>query len=150
MQQSNDRPGTARPLREGVRLIGREICLLRSTEPAPGEEYRQNVKAVQDRPSDRIRCNGDHQPSIKALNMEWRLKTGVALIAALALACVLISPMPDELPGTALKLGILSFVVPAGPGFDLWGVQSTTMAILPEAGLRLTLDVLAVTCVRLC
>jgi len=28
MQHSNDRPGTARPLREGVRLIGREICLL--------------------------------------------------------------------------------------------------------------------------
>ena len=82
--------------------------------------------------------------------MEWRLKTGVALIAALALACVLISPMPDEVPGTAVKHSMLPFVVPAGPGFDLWGVQPTTMAILPEAGLRLTLDVLAVTCVRLC
>lgn len=71
-------------------------------------------------------------------------------MAALALACVLISPMPDEVPGTAVRHGMLPFVVPAGPGFDLWGAQPTMMAILPEAGLRLTLDVLALTCVRLC
>lgn len=45
--------------------------------------------------------------------MEQKLKIVVALMAALALACVLISPMPDELPGTAVRLGILQFVVPA-------------------------------------
>jgi hypothetical protein len=82
--------------------------------------------------------------------MERGTKTVVAVMAALALACVLISPMPDELPGTAVKLGILPFVVPAGPGFDRWGTQHAMMATLPEAGLHPTLDVLAATCVRLC
>ena len=82
--------------------------------------------------------------------MEQKLKIVFALMAALALACVLISPMPDELPGPAVKLGILPFVVPAGPGFDPWGAQQIMMATLPEAGLHATLDVLAATCVRLC
>ena len=82
--------------------------------------------------------------------MERRVKPVVALMAALALACVLISPMPDELPGTAVKLGILPFVVPVGPVFDLWGAQQAMMATLPGAGLHLTLDVLAATCVCLC
>lgn len=77
-------------------------------------------------------------------------KPVVALVAALGLACVLISPMPDELPGTAVKLGILPFVIPAGPGFDMWGAQHSMIATLPEAGLRPSLDVLAVTCARLC
>jgi hypothetical protein len=53
-------------------------------------------------------------------------------------------------PGPAVKLGILLFVVPAGPGFDLWGAQQIKMATLPEAGLRPALDLQAVTCVRLC
>jgi hypothetical protein len=66
------------------------------------------------------------------------------------LACVLISPMPDELPGTAVKLGVFPFVIPAGPGFDLWDAQQSTMATLPEMGLRPTPDVLAKTCTRLC
>ncbi len=82
--------------------------------------------------------------------MERRVKPVVALMAALALACVLISPMPDELPGTAVKLGILPFVVPAGPVFDLWGAQQAMMATLPGAGRHLPLDVLAATCVCLC
>ena len=77
-------------------------------------------------------------------------KPVVALVAALGLACVLISPMPDELPGTAVKLGILPFVIPAGPGFDMWGAQHSMIATLPEARLRPSLDVLAVTCARLC
>ena len=82
--------------------------------------------------------------------MEPKLKIVVALMAALGLACVLISPMPDELPGTAVKLGILQFVVPARPGFDLWGAQQIMMATLPEAESHPTLDVLAATCVHLC
>jgi hypothetical protein len=82
--------------------------------------------------------------------MDGGFKPVVALVAALALACVLISPMPDELPGTAVKLGVLPFVIPAGPGFDMWGAQQSMMATAPEAGLRPTLDVLAVTCARLC
>ena len=82
--------------------------------------------------------------------MDGGFKPVVALVAALALACVLISPMPDEVPGTAVKLGILTFVIPVGPGFDMWGTQQSMMAKLPEAGLRPTLDVLAVTCARLC
>jgi hypothetical protein len=82
--------------------------------------------------------------------MNGGFKPVVALIAALALACVLISPMPDEVPGTTVKLGILSFVIPAAPGFDLWGAQQSMMATLPEAGLHPTLDVLSVTCARLC
>jgi hypothetical protein len=83
------------------------------------------------------------------MDMDGGIKPVVALVAALALACVLISPMPDELPGTAVKVGILPFVIPAGPGFDMWGPQQS-MATLPEAGLPPTLDVLAVTCARLC
>lgn len=83
-------------------------------------------------------------------NMRQRLKIVVALMAALALACVLISPMPDELPGTAVRLSILQFVLPAGPGFDLWGAQKIMMATLPEAEPHPSLDVLAATCVYLC
>ena len=82
--------------------------------------------------------------------MERRLKIVVALMAALALAYVLISPMPDELPGTAVRLGLLQFVVPAGPGFDLWGAQQIMMATLHEAEPHPTLDVLAATCICLC
>jgi hypothetical protein len=82
--------------------------------------------------------------------MERRLKTVVALMVALAVACVLISPLPDELPGTAVKHGLRPFVVPAGPGFHQWGARSTMITTRPEAVLRLTADVLAVTCVRLC
>jgi len=81
--------------------------------------------------------------------MEQKLKIVVAIMA-LALACVLISPMPDELPGTVVRLGILQFVVPAGPGFDLWGAQKVMMARLHEAEPHPTLDVLAATCVHLC
>jgi hypothetical protein len=84
------------------------------------------------------------------MDMDGGFKPVVALIAALALACVLISPMPEELPGTAVKLGVLPFVVPAGPRLDLWGTQQSMMATLPEAGLHPTLDILAVTCARLC
>jgi len=82
--------------------------------------------------------------------MERRLKIVVALMAALALACVLISPMPDEVPGTAVKLGTLPFVVPASPEFDPWGAQQAMMATRPEGRLRPTLDVLAATCICLC
>ena len=67
------------------------------------------------------------------MDMDGGFKPVVALVAALALACVLISPMPDELPGTAVKLGILPFVIPAGPGFDMWGAQQSMIATLPEA-----------------
>ena len=84
------------------------------------------------------------------MDIDGGFKPVVALVAALALACVLISPMPDELPGTAVKLGILPFVIPAGPGFDMWRAQQSMMAALPDGRLRPTLDVLAVTCVRLC
>ena len=83
------------------------------------------------------------------MDMDGGFKPVVALVAALALACVLISPMPDELPGIAVKLGILPFVIPARPGFDMWGAQQSMMATLPEAGLCPILDVLAVTCARL-
>jgi hypothetical protein len=83
-------------------------------------------------------------------HMEQKLKIVVALMAALAVACVLISPMPDELPGTATRLGILPFVVPAGRGFDRWGAKHAMMAALPESELHPTLDVLAATCVHLC
>lgn len=94
-------------------------------------------------------------PGIKSftwgeMEMDQGFKPVVALVAALALACVLISPMPDELPGTAVKLGSLPFVIPSGPGFDMWGAQQSMMATLPEAGFRATLDVLSVTCARLC
>jgi len=82
--------------------------------------------------------------------MEQRLKIAIALMAALALACVLISPMPDEVPGTAVKLGTLPFLVPASRGFDPWGAQQAVMATLPEAELHPTLDVLAATCICLC
>jgi hypothetical protein len=82
--------------------------------------------------------------------MDGGFKPVVALMAALALACVLISPMPDEVPGTAVKLGTLPFAVPADPRFDLWGAQQSMMATLPKAGLHPTFDVLGVTCARLC
>jgi hypothetical protein len=82
--------------------------------------------------------------------MEQRLKIVVALMAALALACVLISPMPDELPGTAVRLGILPFVVPASREFDPWGAQQVMMATRPEGRPQLSLDVLAATCICLC
>jgi hypothetical protein len=82
--------------------------------------------------------------------MEQKLKIVVALMAALALACVLISPMPDELPGTAVKLGPLPFVVPTSREFDPWGAQQEAMANLHEAELHFTLDVLAATCICLC
>ena len=82
--------------------------------------------------------------------MERRLKIVVALMAALALACVLISPMPDEVPGTAVKLGTLPFVVPTSREFDPWGAQQEVMATLHEAELHFTLDVLAATCICLC
>jgi hypothetical protein len=82
--------------------------------------------------------------------MEQKLKIVVALMAALALACVLISPMPDEVPGTAVKLFTLPFVVPASREFDPCGPQLAVMATLPEAELHPTLDVLAATCICLC
>ncbi len=82
--------------------------------------------------------------------MEQRLKIVVAVMAALALACVLISPLPDEVPGTAVKLGTFLFVVPASREFDPWGAQQTEMATRPEGRPRPTLDVLAATCICLC
>jgi len=95
-----------------------------------------------------MRCNDQTRPGIES-HMGRTAITGAALLALLAVTAVLISPMPDELPGTAAKRAIVSFAiaVSAAPGPM---VEPEALVTHTPSQSHLSLDLLSVTCARLC